>query len=129
MVSLRMSTSPRQKRTWTNSNGGQVNNLFEDSPTSEDGQTPEDEHLSGSNKRTKSIKTRETANMEDLTEVPHECTEEVSPKDGEIYEWLAEVFCSSRGFEMGDGHFQPFTSCHNNEKAICEVAQFHAGIY
>lgn len=84
-----------------NSKGDQVDNFEEDSPTSEDGQTSEDEHLSGSNKPTKSIKTRETANMEDLTEVLHECTEEVSPKDGEIYEWLTEVFCSSRGFEMG----------------------------
>ena len=83
------------------SKGDQVDNFEEDSPTSEDGQTSEDEHLSGSNKPTKSIKTRETANMEDLTEVLHECTEEVSPKDGEIYKWLTEVFCSSRGFEMG----------------------------
>ena len=84
-----------------NSNGGQINNLFEHSPTLEDRKTLEDEHLSGSNKLTKSIKTRETANMEDLTEVLHECIKEVSPKDEEIYKWLTEVFCSSRGFEMG----------------------------
>lgn len=58
-----------------NSNGDQVDNFEEDSPTS-DG-----EHLA--NEPTKFIKTRKTANMEDLAEVLHECTKEIPPKDGE----------------------------------------------
>ena len=85
----------KTKTDMNNSNGDQVDNSEEDSPTSKD------EHLSGSNEPTKFIETRKTANMEDLAEVLHECTKEVSPKDGEIYKWLAKVFRSSRGFEMG----------------------------
>ncbi|ODM21998.1 hypothetical protein SI65_02842 [Aspergillus cristatus] len=78
-----------------NSNGGQLD-LFGGTPP-----TSENEHLAGSNEPIKYIKTRKTANMEDLAEVIHECTKEVSPKDLGIYEWLTNVFCSSHGFEMG----------------------------
>lgn len=77
------------------SNCDEVDNAEEASPTLKD------EHLGGSNEPTKCIRTRKTANMEDLAEILHECTEEVSPKEGETYEWLTKVFLSSRGFEMG----------------------------
>jgi len=78
-----------------NSNCDEVDNAEEAPPTLKD------EHLVGSNKPTECIRTRKTANMEDLAEILHECTEEVSPKEGETYKWLTKVFLSSRGFELG----------------------------